>query len=550
MSGGRAVDAGSNGGGDEADMMSPEPVTDPSDPLDEGIGHSELQRRAVAGSFWTAVHTLVSVPLAFVVNAVVARVLGPAEYGGLAFLTLALALAVQVTNAGVSDATVQWGAGAAARGARQEVSELLARSLGFHVAVQLPFLVATVVILAESDGLVAAVIVAAVVIPAFLSSSALLITIESRTAAGAKLAMVSNLVVQGGVVVAALTTESPPWVWAVRVLAGTLLLPLNFLLLDRWGRRTAVRFASPLRRPPGFWRFALLTMVGGLISMLVFSRSEILFLNAFGDATAVGLFALAFGVAAQLTAPVDALLAPLIPAVAGLMSAHPEQVRRGRERALRASSFLSGGLLAVAVPALYCVLPTVYGAGYSEAQVPFFVLAATSCLQSVCAPLTTFLSARRQAGLLLRIYAVAFVADAVLAVALIPRWGLDGALIANVSAQVVVLGLLVRAEAGFEHERAVQLVKPMRAWVVGLVAAVVAAWGASWTELAVLPACIVSLALGLLVYVLGLRLARAGMADSDWAALTVALPGRIRPLVRVSARVFGADPGAGESGRS
>ena len=58
---------------------------EPPSPLTAG----ELQRRAVAGSTWTAVHTVVSLPIAFVANAIVARSLGVSSYGHLAFLTAA-----------------------------------------------------------------------------------------------------------------------------------------------------------------------------------------------------------------------------------------------------------------------------------------------------------------------------------------------------------------------------------------------------------------------------------------------------------------------------
>ena len=521
-------------------------TTVPPDPLDETataerpVLRGELQRRAIAGSFWTAVHTLVSVPLAFVVNAVVARVLGPAEYGGLAFLTLALSIAAQVSNLGVSDATIQWGAAAAAKGDRPEVARLLRSSLGFHLSVQLPLLVVTVLVLARDLGpVIAAVLLVSVVLPASLGSAALLISIENRTAGGAKLAMLSNLLVQAAILAAAVTTESPAWVWAVRALAGTLLLPLNFLVLDAWGRRAARRASLPRHLPPGFWRYALPTMLAGLVGMLVFSRSEIIFLQWFGNPVDVGLFALAFGVAAQITAPVDALLGPLMPAIAALVSAHPEQVRAGRDRALRASSFLSGGILAAVVPALFVALPLIYGEAYEPAQGVFLVLAATSCLQSVCNPLLAFVSARRQAAQLLRINVIALALDAALAVGLIPFFGLLGALVANAAAQLLVLALLVAFEAREEHLRVADLLTSMWAYLVGLAAglaalAVPAALGAG-----TLATVVTTLVLGPVLYVAGVRLLRVGMLEPDWAALARALPVPLQPVLRLGASLFG-----------
>src|ERR1700693_2463743 len=64
---------------------------------DQGVGGQEwlsapdLQRRAIAGSMWTAVHTVVTLPVAFVANAILARSLGVSSYGHLAFLSAARA---------------------------------------------------------------------------------------------------------------------------------------------------------------------------------------------------------------------------------------------------------------------------------------------------------------------------------------------------------------------------------------------------------------------------------------------------------------------------
>ncbi|MCK2124962.1 hypothetical protein, partial [Pseudomonas sp. PNPG3] len=46
-----------------------------------------LQESAVRGAVWTVVHTFVAIPVAFLVNLLMARVLGAADYGRLAFLT-------------------------------------------------------------------------------------------------------------------------------------------------------------------------------------------------------------------------------------------------------------------------------------------------------------------------------------------------------------------------------------------------------------------------------------------------------------------------------
>ncbi|RBY96258.1 hypothetical protein DQ237_10380 [Blastococcus sp. TF02-8] len=506
----------------------------------ETIGAGELQHRALRGSVWTLLHTVLAAPLAFAVNAVVARVLGPVDYGGLAFLTLALTIATHVSNAGVSDAALQWGAEAAVKGERDASFRILRKAAGFRMLVQLPIMVATVIVLADGDWVIAAILVAGVTLPAAFGSAGLLIFIENRTASGAKLAILSNLLVQTAVLGAALTSEGPTWVWAVRLLAGSILLPLNLLAVTALGRRASLRLALPRGFPPGFWRFGLLTMIGGLVHLLVFSRSEIVVLGWFGDAAAVGLFALAFGVAAQITAPVDALMGPLAPAAAGLISAHPHRAIAGRDRAVRAAAFLGGALLAVATPLLVVALPLLYGYAYEGARWSFFVLAASSCLQSVCNPILIFVSARRQAARGLWLTVAALIVDVVLALSLIPPLGLEGALVANVGGQVTFLCLLVVGEARLGGQAVREVMTPMGSWLVGLLAALVATTVPLLLSIEVWIAAPIAAALGAVVFVMGVRYSRFGPDANDWEAVKRVFPACLARPIDTAARILNA----------
>ena len=81
----------------------------------------------------------------------------------------------------------------------------------------------------------------------------------------------------------------------------------------------------------------------------VAKSTDVLSLAILGVATA-GLFALAFGLSQQITAPIDALLNPLWPAVAGVVEVHPEKAARTLLRATRVSAVLAAGLVAVYRP--------------------------------------------------------------------------------------------------------------------------------------------------------------------------------------------------------
>lgn len=294
------------------------------------LAAAEIQRRAITGSLWTAIHTFVSLPVAFVANAAVARSLGVTSYGHLAFLTAALTLAASFANFGFNSALIQRGSRAEASGRRNEADGLLRRSLGFHAIVETPILVIVAIALTRGDPFWEQCAVATgVVVPSLLAGAALSLTIENRTAAGAQLAIAVNLGVQGATVLAALLTASASAVWAVR----TVVIGLSFapaLLLVRRDRRTHVlRPSLPRSLGGAFWRYSLLTWISSFIGLLVFSRSELFLLKAFNQAEAVGLFALAFGLSQQITAPADAMLHALLPAVAGQLSAWPERALQG-----------------------------------------------------------------------------------------------------------------------------------------------------------------------------------------------------------------------------
>lgn len=507
---------------------------DPGDSAKRAFAPGELQQRAIRGSLWTVIHTVSSVPLAFVVNAVVARVLGPADYGRLAVLTLIISIVSQVANAGVDGATVLWGASSAARGARGEVRRLLARNLGFHLAVQLPLMsIAVLGVSGQAGWHQSLAVVGSLALANALGSSALLFGIEHRTAAGAKMAMASNVGVQLAVLLSATMTEEAGWVWAARQLALAALLPLNLLALDRWGRRSSFRIALPKSFPTGFWRYSIPTATAGLFGLMVFSRSEILFLEFFDKTAALGIFALAFGVAAQITAPVDALLNPLLPAVAGLSGAHPEALKEGRNRALRAASMLSGLILATAAPVLAVALPVVYGSEFADARYPFLILAAVSCLQSACNPLLAFFNARRQSTLLLMVNLAAFLVDCILAVFLIPPFALAGALVANIGAQGVAIGLLVHREAKILKESPTAIWRLLASWLAGVVAGVSATVAGSAMVFSPIAGAALSLALGTALYATMTRVGRLGMTDGDWAALVRDLPPALTPAVKL-----------------
>ena len=114
-------------------------------------------------------------------------------------------------------------------------------------------------------------------------------------------------------------------------------------------------------------------------------------LQANGKLLAAGLFAVATGIASQITIPMDALMGPLVPTAAGLVAAAPQRALPVLQRSLRISSLLGALTATVVVPAGYVLIPYAFGTEFTSAKDGFVALALASS-SSVIVPVSAFTS--------------------------------------------------------------------------------------------------------------------------------------------------------------
>jgi O-antigen/teichoic acid export membrane protein len=274
--------------------------------------------------------------------------------------------------------------------------------------------------------------------------------------------------------------------------------------------------------------------------MLVFGRSEIFVLQAHHLRVAAGIFALATGLAGQVTVPIDSILGPLLPTAAALLAEAPSRATEVAERTLRVMSVLSAFTMAAAVPAVVVAIPFLFSKGFSHGKAPFAVLGLISCFQSVAGPLSTLVLASRNAGSVLRVNIGCLALDAALAIALVPAIGIWGAVAANSSAQVMSISLLtVIAVRRVGVDRAA-LFRSCLPLMLGLAGAGVALTVISVAHLPTAAALAAGSAAGLLVELLGFRLIPAlRVSPADAARVEDALPAVLRPIYRGLTRAFG-----------
>jgi O-antigen/teichoic acid export membrane protein len=401
---------------------------------------ADLQTAAMRASWWTAVQAVVGLPLGLAVNLVVARSLGPHGYGLLASYMTAYVLILTVLNAGISDATIQWGAAAYARGDRVELIAICRRCAGFHLLVEAPIgAVAAVLMLHDESIAVQAVAAVTIAATMFIGTTIVVLTAMSLNAPLAKLSLAVGLAAQLTVVTAALESHAAGPTWTARLVVS-ILAPIGAVLIAPSDvRRAAFMPLLPHHWPPGFARYSARILVAGLVTSLVFSRSEILVLDGYGRTAAAGLFALAAGLATQITAPVDAMLGPLVPAAASLLAIGRERAGAAVLRGMRLSALATAPIAMVVIPLIALLTPLIYGGRFTATGALFISLGIVSCLQSVFHPVTAFVTALRTPLLVLALNGGALLLDLALVLALVRPLGATAAVVGNSAGQLASL---------------------------------------------------------------------------------------------------------------
>lgn len=188
--------------------------------------------------------------------------------------------------------------------------------------------------------------------------------------------------------------------------------------------------------------FAALATVQALLTLIVWRRSEVFFLDLFASTTEIAHYSIAFGIAFAVQQLPGGLVGALIPAIATLLGAgQTDRIRAGVGRALRLALLLSlpltAGLLAVG-PRLVSV---VYGADYAAAGTALRVFVVVLPLVTVALVAGGVLQAYGRIRAMIWTAVVATVVDLGLVLLLVPSSGALGAAVANTTAQGTLAGL-------------------------------------------------------------------------------------------------------------
>ena len=313
---------------------------------------------------------------------------------------------------------------------------------------------------------------------------------------------------------------------------GSLLLALHTLTHIRPGARVD----SELRRRA--WRFSLASWGVGLIAAIVWSRTELAFLNHYRGAHEAGLYSAANTLATVATQAPLLMTGGLLALFAQLFAVGDKAgLQRAFASAVRFMSFLifpaCFGMAAIA-PAL---VPALFGAEFAEASHAAAILVAAQAFGAVSTVSSALLFATERNYFLVRTGVAGAVAIVAAGVLVVPAYGLMGAVIARSLIQFSI----VAASFVYLH-RALDCASPYGsvARIVGSAAGCAIAARAV-SEVAPGPAGIaLAIVLGAAVYFALARLTRA-LPDEDLgrlAELAGKAPGWLSPLLSPVVQFF------------
>lgn len=389
---------------------------------------------------------LVRMALSFATGILVARALGPAEFGVYAVLAAAVGIGGAVADLGLSNAGVYrvasvwlhdpelarqrgrsffWarvGGAAVVAAAAMALARWLAPALGFPPAVG-PYRSSTLLALAFA-GVAATALSGAVSVLLQATGRFGRIGIVLLTNAGLTLVLAVALSVVGRInlVTILVALGIVPSLAAFGV--GRRLLAGSFSLAPPPWARLRDEGAKLLRFGGWLWVASILTAIAGQLDVLLVNRSS--------TAAVVGAYGLALGLATAAEAVNRSLYAALLPAASALRS--PSELRRYLRHAVIRSTAITLLLLPL-LPLARPLITVLYGADFSAAVPLFRLFLAVVALEVFVAPWTLLAFPLERPRWVAGAELVRVIVLAAGASALIPLWGPAGAIAAKFAAR-------------------------------------------------------------------------------------------------------------------
>lgn len=503
---------------------------------------SDNAKTITRNSFWYAVDASAATVVMFIASVPVARIMGPELLGHYIFLVFMTTVAQRLANVGIPATAGKYMAEYLASGQAG-----LARAI-FDATLRYQIIIATMVTA------VGCALVRIFAQPA-LELVSYLIVLSMWPG------MVNNIPAQANVAAENLRANIPASV--VSFVSYSALVVLTLVL--GWGLvglacatlssrvleaavryygvriwlRDVPRVAIPAELARRMFRFSQQNLLLLALGLVVWDRSELLFLRYFADVTQVAFYSLAFSITNQLL---------MAPRAFSTSIGYTVLAQYGRDRT-RLDALIRNATRYVALLALpmflglaavaYPLIGTIYGPRYMAVVPVLAIMSLFSIARAFQTYSESLLQATETQGFMVQWLLWSAVLNLTLDWLLIPRYGAIGAAFANGIAQTVAVGG-VWAKGAY----ALQVAAPTRFLrSVAISAAVMTALVLPIGRLLpVLPALLISVPVGIVVFGLMLRFVRCLEAEdmARFRELSRRLPSRIRPFADALLRLVAA----------
>jgi O-antigen/teichoic acid export membrane protein len=404
---------------------------------------ASLRSRTVTGSAWTLGSVLAGAPVGLVCTVLAARSLGAAGFGRYALLIFVATFASAFSDLGLT--SVLQRRVAVAFGRDDHETQISASQEAFLLTAFRMTVVTLVCFVFVHDFFALGLIALSAVVQTLPSSATVLLTGTSRSALMAKTGLACNVLGYVTLVVVSSVTHQADLTFGAFLVAAT---APHLLLLGKTGLPIRDLLRLPVLRPSrSEWRFALLGFANGQLAALVFSRSELLFFPG-GRHVERGGFAAATTVGSRVTLAIDSLFGPVPLALAAVYGRGPTAYQKSLTVLFR----LSATFFALTFPLLsvlaVTVAPYLFSRDFGDLRLPILILVIVSLLQTSAQPATAAWLAEGTAGPLLLAALVAGALDVIGSALLIPRYGINGAVVCNAGAALIYLVWLFVAFRG------------------------------------------------------------------------------------------------------
>jgi O-antigen/teichoic acid export membrane protein len=390
----------------------------------------DLQQRALRGSVWGSINAVFNVPVAIAATIVIARQLGPKGFGEYALLSFVIPLVVGVTDLGVINAFGYRAAHAYGRHQDEELRSVASESFTWSL-LRWPFIYAGIALFALREP-TAAILYAPVALAAVVTAGAgVALQAELRLVELSRLALAANVASAIGSTSAAIAGGDARSVFAAGVGFQAVVTMAQFI----WVRRNhallrACFTPQRLKHLRDDIGFGFIAYASANLTTAMASRSELLFFRR-NSLVQRGSYAAAYIVGARMVLPIDAMFGAL---GSGLttVSADQEIYQAGIRRVLR----MSGALFSLMTPMLIWLSAVgadlMFPPSFVHVAPAAVILTASSIVMSAMYPIASIYWSRRLTRPAFVGSAVGLGINLALSFALVPRFGLAGAVAANV----------------------------------------------------------------------------------------------------------------------